>query len=79
LSFAHRGKLISEVLASSVSRVEIGLNHHAHACESMVNTIKEQFGWKGDEANVQIRAANHGARHDHGGGGAARSVAKQTH
>lgn len=54
--------------------VEIGLNHHAHACKSMVNTIKKRFGWKGGEANVQIRAANHGARHDHGGGGAARSA-----
>jgi hypothetical protein len=52
--------------------IKVTFYHHSHACKSMVNTVKERFGWKGDEANVQIRAANHCARHDHGGGGEAK-------
>ena len=47
--------------------VEVTLDHQSHAFKSVANTVKERFGCKGDEANVQIRAANHGARHDRGG------------
>jgi hypothetical protein len=60
--FAHR-----EVLAASVSGVEVTLNHHAHACRLLVHTIKKQFKWLRSKANVKIHASDHGARRDHGG------------